>query len=104
MSWAALPERRCSTGLSGRSHLDAAEGVGGIGEILVKADEGLTAFRLRQMKAIRKVHTLPYPAQRLRRGGRIFQTRARQPREIGEGLGTLHSGKPIDAPQHPLGL
>jgi hypothetical protein len=67
----------CSTGLSGRSHLDAAEGVGGIGEILVKADEGLTAFRLRQMKAIRKVHTLPHPAQRLRRGGRIFQTRAR---------------------------
>src|SRR4030081_2722014 len=56
------------------------------------------------MQAIRKVHALPYPAQRLRRGGSIFQTHARQPREIGEGLGALGSGKPIDAAQHPLGL
>jgi hypothetical protein len=46
----------------GRSHLDAAKGVGGFREILVEADEGLTAFRLGQMQAIRKVHALPYPA------------------------------------------
>ncbi len=32
--------------VSGRPHLGAAEGVSGFGEILVKADEGLTAFRL----------------------------------------------------------
>src|SRR6202140_2232567 len=85
--------RTASAGLSGRSHLDAAEGVGGFGEILVKADEGLTAFRLGQMQAIRKVHALPHPAQRLRRDGSIFQTHARQPGEIGEGLGALGGGK-----------
>jgi hypothetical protein len=45
-----------------RPHLDAAKGVGGFREILVEADEGLTAFRLGQMQAIRKVHALPYPA------------------------------------------
>src|ERR1700737_3651445 len=56
------------------------------------------------MQAIRKVHALPYPAQRLRCGGSIFQTHARQPREIGESLGALGSGKPIAAAQHPLGL
>jgi hypothetical protein len=63
----------------GRPHLDAAKSVGGLGEILVEADEGLTAFRLGQMQTIRKVHALPHPAQRLRRRGSIFQTRARQP-------------------------
>jgi hypothetical protein len=88
----------------GRPHLDAAKSVGGFCEILVEADEGLTAFGLGQMQAIRKVHALPYPAQRLRCGGSIFQTDARQPREIGESLGALGSGKPIDAAQHPLGL
>jgi hypothetical protein len=41
---------------SGRSHLDAVEGVGRFGEILVKADERLTAFRLGQVQAIRKIH------------------------------------------------
>src|ERR1700730_6693807 len=95
---------RSARSVLGRPHLDAAKGVGGLGEILVEADEALTAFRLGQMQTIRKVHALPHPAQRLRRGGSIFQTRARQPREIGEGLGALGSGKPIDAPQHPLGL
>lgn len=36
--------------VSGGPHLDAAEGVSGFGEILVKAYEGLTAFRLGQMQ------------------------------------------------------
>jgi hypothetical protein len=45
---------RSARQVSGRPRLDAAEGVGGFGEILVKADEGLTAFRLGQMQAIRK--------------------------------------------------
>jgi hypothetical protein len=58
----------------GRPHLDAAEGVGGLGEILVEADEGFTAFRLGQMQTIRKVHALPHPGQRLRRGGKLGST------------------------------
>jgi len=65
---------------SRRPHLDAAKGVGGLGEILVDADEGLTAFRLGQMQTIRKVHALPHRAQRLRRGSSIFQTPARNRR------------------------
>jgi hypothetical protein len=55
---------------SERVRLQPGNAERGFRQILVEADDGLTAFRLGQMQAIR--NALPGLAQRLRCGGSIF--------------------------------